>query len=74
MPPDRSRGDPFWIYTSTIDLSDIILLDRETLLYKYVGLIDGYPICIVIDKIMTEEQNSLGAHPSIMTHGFGTMD
>lgn len=54
IPSDQSRADPFWTYTSTFNLSDIILLEVETSLYKCVGLVDGYPVRIFVAKEMIE--------------------
>lgn len=64
--PNRSRGDPHWKYTSTLNLSDILSLDQRTHLYKCIGLVDGYPICITAFPGEREEQKWLGIHASVV--------
>jgi len=46
VPRDRGRGGLEWIYTSTLDLADLLSLAEDTSLDKYMGQPDGYPIFI----------------------------
>ena len=74
LPLDRGRGGHGWNYTTKITLTDLLPLEEDQGVRKYLGPADGRPVSLILGRYKEScGQMNFGFYLSLMAH-FGKGD